>query len=275
MYKYLLIIIFLFTHGASLAGPEEDRKAYQDYFKKRFPSVLFDEFINGVYAIDQGSREQWESIEELPPYEIAVDEGEVLVNKPFKNGRNIASCFKNKGIGVAANYPYFDVRKGQVITLAVDVNDCLTKNDEPTLKYAQGPMASILAYLASMSRGRPIAVEDPSFHPAALDAYKSGKQFYYARRGKLNLSCAHCHVDHSGRKLRANILGPGLGQVSHFPVYRSKWGNVGTLHRRMEGCIKQMNAKPFGPQSEEYRNLEYFMTYMSNGLTWNGPGIRF
>ena len=91
----------------------------------------------------------------------------------------------------------------------------------------------------------------------------------------MNLSCAHCHVDYAGRSLQGNILGPGLGQVSHFPVYRSKWGNVGTLHRRIKGCLNQMAVKPFEPQSEEYRNLEYFMTYMSNGLTWNGPGVRF
>jgi sulfur-oxidizing protein SoxA len=28
------------------------------------------------------------------------------------------------------------------------------------------------------------------------------------------------------------------------------------------------------PQSESYRNLEYFLTYMSNGLELNGPASR-
>ena len=257
------------------ANPEEDRLAYQNYFLKRFPSVQFDEFINGIYAIDQGVREQWESIEELPPYEIAVDEGETLINQPLNSGKTLASCFKKDGVGAAASYPYFDVEKGQVVTLALAVNNCLIDNGEQPLPYKQGPMASILAYLASLSRGLPISVQDPSKHPAALEAYHKGKHFYYARRGKMNLSCAHCHVDYAGRSLRGNILGPGLGQISHFPVYRSKWGNVGTLHRRIGGCLNQMMAKPFEAQSEEYRNLEYFMTYMSNGLTWNGPGVRF
>jgi sulfur-oxidizing protein SoxA len=40
------------------------------------------------------------------------------------------------------------------------------------------------------------------------------------------------------------------------------------------GCNKQVRFKPYKPQSEEYRNLEYFHTYMSNGLELNGPGAR-
>lgn len=271
---WLLVCIFCIP-SITQASPEEDRRAYQNYFLKRFPSVQFDEFINGIYAIDQGVREQWESIEELPPYEIAVDEGETLMNQRLANGKTLLSCFGNNAAGVAAKYPYFDLEKGAVITIPLAVNNCLIESGEKPLPYGQGPLASIVAYLASMSRGLPINVEDPSKHPAALNAYNKGKHFYYARRGKMNLSCAHCHVDYAGRSLRGNILGPGLGQVSHFPVYRSKWGNVGTLHRRIGGCLKQMVAKPFEPQSEEYRNLEFFMTYMSNGLTWNGPGVRF
>jgi sulfur-oxidizing protein SoxA len=57
-------------------------------------------------------------------------------------------------------------------------------------------------------------------------------------------------------------------------VYRSKWGELGTLHRRFGGCNKQVRAKPFKPQSEEYRNLEYFLTHMSNGIEFNGPSAR-
>ncbi|MDH5378316.1 MAG: sulfur oxidation c-type cytochrome SoxA, partial [Gammaproteobacteria bacterium] len=56
--------------------------------------------------------------------------------------------------------------------------------------------------------------------------------------------------------------------------YRAKWQELGTLHRRFGGCNKQVRAKPFKPQSEEYRNLEYFLTYMSNGLKSNAPGMR-
>ena len=275
MCNYLLVLVFLCVCGTSQAGPEEDKTAFQNYFKKRFPSINFDEFINGIYAIDQGLREQWEAIEELPPYEIAVSEGDTLVHQPLQNGSTIISCFKNNGIGTAANYPYFDVEKNEVITMAMDINECLTKNGESPLRYEEGSMVAILSYMASISRGFPINVENPAKHPAALKAYEKGKHFYYARRGQMNLSCAHCHIDQAGKTLRGNLLGPALGQISHFPVYRSEWGTVGTLHRRFSGCLKQMEVNPFKFQSEQYRDLEYFMTYMSNGLTWNGPGTRF
>ncbi|MEZ5594723.1 MAG: sulfur oxidation c-type cytochrome SoxA, partial [Gammaproteobacteria bacterium] len=98
--------------------------------------------------------------------------------------------------------------------------------------------------------------------------------FYYTRRGQLNFACSSCHLGASGMMVRADELSPALGHPTHFPVYRSKWGELGTLHRRFAGCNEQVRAKPFPAQSEEYRNLEYFLSYMSNGLPVNGPGSR-
>jgi len=255
------------------ASPEEDLKIFQAYFLERFPNVPMEEFANGVYAIDAASREQWESIEEFPPYEIAIEEGEELFNTPFKNGKTYANCFKNGGIGVKSDYPYFNKGTGRVHTLEFDVNQCREKNGEKPLKYKKGKLASILAYMAYTTRGQKINIKVPR-DQRALDAYEKGKRFYYARRGQLNMSCAHCHIDNAGNKIRADLLSPSLGHLSHFPVYRSKWGGLGTVHRRFGGCNKQVRAKPFKAQSDEYRDLEYFLTYMSNGLPWNGPGVR-
>ncbi|MGD9292012.1 MAG: sulfur oxidation c-type cytochrome SoxA, partial [Gammaproteobacteria bacterium] len=108
----------------------------------------------------------------------------------------------------------------------------------------------------------------------ALAAYENGKEFYYSKRGQLNFSCADCHVGNSGMMIRADKLSPALGHPTHFPVYRSKWNDMGTLHRRFDGCNKQVRAAPLPAQGEEYRNLEYFLTYMSNGMEVNGPGAR-
>jgi len=257
----------------SNASPEDELKAFRGYFLERFPNVPLEEFANGVYAIDPASREQWEAIEEFPPYEIAIEEGEEIFNTPFKNGKTFASCFRNGGIGIKSDYPYFDTKSGKVKTLELEINECLEKNGEKPLPYNKGKLASISAYMAYTTRGQMIDIKIPH-DQRAVDAYDKGKHFYYARRGQLNMSCAHCHVDNAGNKIRADILSPALGHVSHFPVYRSKWGGLGTLHRRFGGCNKQVRAKPFKPQSDEYRNLEYFLTYMSNGVPWNGPGAR-
>jgi sulfur-oxidizing protein SoxA len=31
---------------------------------------------------------------------------------------------------------------------------------------------------------------------------------------------------------------------------------------------------PLDPQDDEYRNLEYYLSYLSNGLPISGPGAR-
>ena len=277
MKKLLLITAAIGVLGTvplvSQASPEEDLKAFQAYFQERFPNVPFEEFANGVYAIDKASREQWEAIEEFPPYEIAVEEGEEMFNTPFKNGKTYASCFRNGGIGVKGDYPYYDTEKGRVETLASAINECRTKNGEKPLKYKKGKLAALVAYMAYTTRGQTVDIKIP-FDQRARDAYEEGKHFFYARRGQLNMSCAHCHVDNAGNKIRADLLSPALGHPTHFPVYRSKWGSLGTIHRRFAGCNKQVRALPFKAQSTQYRNLEYFITYMSNGLPWNGPGAR-
>lgn len=255
------------------AAPEEDQDTFQTYFKTRFPNVPEHDFVNGAYALDPVGRENWEAIEEFPPYETAISKGEAMWNEAFANGKGYADCFPD-GPGVAGKYPHWDRERGMVITLPLAVNECREANGEEPLKYKKGPIADLVAYMAYESRGQITKVEIPSDDPRAIEAYERGKQFYFARRGQLNFSCAHCHLGNSGTTLRTEILSPAYGHTTHFPVYRSKWGEMGTLHRRFSGCNKQVRAKPFAAQGEEYRNLEFFLTYMSNGLELNGPGAR-
>ena len=255
------------------ASPQQDLKEFRAYFAERFPDVPFKEYVNGVYAIDQASREQWESIEEFPPYELNIDNGKKAFNTPFSNGKTYASCFRNDGVGIKQDYPYYDAATGKVVTLESAINDCRVKNGEEPLKWNKGEIADISAYMAYTSRGNKVNVVIPS-DEGAMGAYERGKNHFYAKRGQLNMSCADCHQWNAGNRIRADLLSPALGHTTHFPVYRSKWGGLGTLHRRYGGCNKQVRAKPFKSQSDEYRALELFHTYMSNGLVMNGPGAR-
>ena len=255
------------------ATPEEDLEKFRSYFHKRFPNTPKDDFINGVYSIDAASREQWEEIEEFPPYELNLEKGKELFNTPFKNGKTYASCFDQDGEGIANRYPFFDAGSGKIITLEYAINACREANGEKPLRYSKGDIADISAYMHYTSRGNIINIVIPD-DPRALAIYEKGKNFFYAKRGQLNMSCADCHVYNSGNKIRADILSPALGHPTHFPVYRSKWGGLGTLHRRYGGCNEQVRAKKYKSQGDEYRALEYFQTYMSNGLEINGPGAR-
>ncbi len=255
------------------ATPESDLKEFRSYYAKRFPDTPFNDYINGVYSIDKASREQWEAIEDFPPYELDVEKGKEMFNTPFKNGKTYASCFPNDGVGIRQNYPMFDSKTGEIITLEGAINACREANGEKAFKWEKGDIAAVSAYMAYTSRGNKMKVVIPS-DDRALAAYERGKQHFYAKRGQLNMACADCHQWNAGNKIRADLLSPALGHVTHFPVYRSKWGNLGTLHRRYVGCNKQVRAAPFPAQSDEYKALEYFHSYMSNDLEVNGPGAR-
>lgn len=270
----------LLSPAISMAtNPEQDLKDIRKEFASKFPETPFADYVNGVYAIDKDSRAQWMSMEEFPPYEIYVDKGEQLFNKPFKNGKTYSDCFPKAKQGIKQNYPYFDVKRNEVVTLEMAINECRKANGEEPLKYGKGAITHIEAYLAYKSRGKKIDVKIPNAE--ALKWYERGKNHFYTKRGQLNMSCADCHVTYSGHLIRADLLSPALGHPTHFPVYRSAWSadeadgdGMGSLQRRYDGCNKQVRAKPFPAQSEEYRSLEFFETYMSNGLTLNGPGSR-
>lgn len=269
------------------ASPQSDLKAFRAFYFKKFPGIKLQDYANGIYALDKARRFEWQASEEFPPYDDAVEIGKKLFNK-----YGLKSCFKKGGIGIKQNYPYFDKKTGKVRTLEKDIMTCLKEKGINTkkekLKYKKGKFAAISAYMAYTSRGNKINVVVPNDKRALAD-YEAGKHFFYAKRGQLNFSCANCHVDSVGMMVRGNLLGPALGQTTHWPAWRKKWakkaaqkhgGNsgpldgLGTLQRRYGGCNKQVRAKPLKAQSTGYSNLEYFHTYMSNGIKLNGPAVR-
>lgn len=261
----------LFAAGG--ADPDADFKAFRKYFTTRFPKVQLEDFVNGPYSMDEGLRKQWMAIDAFPPYEFAVDQGKQMFQTPFKNGKTYADCFPNKGIGVRQLYPMFDTNSGEVITLDVAVNKCREANGEKPYDYTKDDMASLTAYLAYTSRGKPMDIKVPN-DPRALAAFKAGEEYFYTRRGQLNFSCASCHVLNSGNHIRSEVLAPALGIMNAMPIYRSAWGGMGTTSRRLRTCNSQVRGVPLAAESPEYRNVEYFLSYMSNGLPISGPGTR-
>jgi len=255
------------------ADPQSDLEIYQRFFKQKYPDIPFMQFADGAYALNEQMRQNWEAIEEFPPYGPFVDSGEKLWSTPFANGKGYRDCFP-EGPAMQHKFPRWDKEQGQVVTLSLALNQCRETHGEKKMKYKGSPLVDLLSYVAYQSRGKKINVVVPKDDPRALAAYQKGKDFYFTRRGQLNFSCAHCHFKNSGMSLRTDILSTAVGQTTGWPVYRSKWGTAGTLHRRYTGCNKQVRAKPFKRESEQYRNLEYFHTHMSNGLALNGPSAR-
>jgi L-cysteine S-thiosulfotransferase len=255
---------------ATFASPEEDRAWIRNYYQSLFPGVPLDDFKLGVYAIDTDARISWKSVEEFPPYAEQFKRGKVLFDAPFADGNTYASCFPNSGIGIRQNYPYFDAASGEIKTLEQEINECRLKHGEAPLDLRKGDITSITAYMASTSNGKPLDIKIPN-DPRALAWYEKGKNIYYQRVGQYNMSCANCHIDHVGKRMRGPVLPPALGQPARFPLYREAWGQLGTLHWRYEECVLAIRGKPHEPQSPEYRALEYYQSFLGNGIRIEAP----
>jgi sulfur-oxidizing protein SoxA len=269
----LTLSAMLAAGAADGPDPAADAKAFRNYFVRKFPNVKLEDFVNGPYALNEDMRRQWEEKEQFPPYEFSLEMGKEMFARPFGNGKGYPDCFPNQGIGIRQNYPYFDDKEGKVVTLELALNRCREANGEPPLSYVDDEMAALTAYMAFTSRGKPFDIKIPD-DPRALGAYQNGKRYFYTRRGQLNFSCATCHVQNPGERMRAEVLAPALGILNAMPIYRSEWGGMGTISRRFTTCNSQIRGVPLDPQDEEYRDLEYYLSYVSNGLPISGPGAR-
>ncbi len=271
--------LILALAGASLltgalsaqAAPEDDRKQIVNLYKSKFPKMKQDEYTYGALSFDKDSMAQYKSIMDFPPFEGVIEEGKAMWEKPFANGKTYAECFPNGGKNVAGNYPMFDDKRGEVVTFERAINDCREANGEKPLDYSGKEIGILTSYARTLSDGMKMNIKVQG--KAAQEAYEHGKQVYYQRRGQLNFSCGTCHVDNAGNRIRSEILSPALGQTTHWPVFRGG-DNLVTLQQRYAGCNRQVRAIPLKPGSKDLNNLEYFHSYMSNGLPMKASVFR-
>lgn len=256
-----------------VASPAQDRQALRALFQQRFPKVPLDEYVNGPYPFDAALRAQWQSLLQLPPYVFEVERGQALFAGALGDGSHYADCFPHRGRGIRQNYPYFDRARGEVVTLELAINLCRRQHGSAPLAYEKGGMAAISAYLAETARGKRLTIVIPP-DPRAIAAYRRGRALFYAPLGDSAQSCASCHIQRGGQRLGNKVIPPALGLVASFPLYRPSWGGLGTFDRRVGECYAAMGAAPPAPQSRAQRDLEYFLSYLSDGLPVAGPGVR-
>jgi sulfur-oxidizing protein SoxA len=247
-------------------------KEYHDFFYKRFPDIKPADYIYGVYALNEDARAQFETLNEFPPYEASIKAGEAFYSKPLKNGKSLKDCLGNPK-GLRAMYPFFDTKSGKVRVLEADLIQCAAAYGEEKFDGKSQDLMNTSAYLSFMSRGEKVDVTLPD-DPRALAAFEAGRSSYYRKTGQLNTSCADCHQYHSGQRARSETLSPGIGKTAHFPVWRMKDDGIVTLNGRFFGCVRDTRATPFKLYGDEFRNLEYFLAYIDNGLVMTGPTVR-
>ena len=245
-----------------------------NYFKKRFPKVPLNDFVNGPYSMDAGLRKQWKAIDEFPPYQFAVDKGKQMFATPFKNGKTYADCFPNKGIGIRQNYPMFDAKSGEVITLDVAVNQCREANGEKPFDYNKDDMAALDRLHGLHLARQAVGHQDPE-RSARARRLREGQGIFLhpPRPAQLLLR----ELPRAERGQPHPHRGAGAGARHHeraadLPLGLGRHGH----HQPPLPQLQQPGARACRckPEDEDYRDLEYFLSYMANGLPISGPGAR-
>ena len=245
-------------------SPADDRRDFIELFEQRFPGVPRDDYSYGALIVNASGREQYEQIMEFPPFLGDIERGRRIWEAPFRNGKTFATCFPNGGRDIVGNYPYFDEALGALVTFENALNACLRANGEVEFAYGEyEPMGLLTAYARTLSDGMRINVRVNS--PAALAKYLAGRELFFRRVGQLNGACAGCHLYNAGKVMRMEVISPALGQATHWPVFRGGQ-ELMTFQGRFKRCMEQMRAVPYGYNSEEWNNLEYFLSYLSNGM---------
>jgi sulfur-oxidizing protein SoxA len=225
------------------------------------------------YAFLTRETQREQDDEFLNPGFLWVDRGARLFDSAEAVRASCASCHDAGGSkldGVAARYPRIDEATGKLTNLEGRINFCRIRHQEAEpLAHESEDLLALSAYVASLSRGVPVALEaDERLDPY----YEKGRDYYFTRRGQLNLACHHCHDRNWGRALRGDTISQGHG--NGFPAYRLEWQTLGSLHRRFRDCDTGVRAEPRPLQSEDYLALELYLATRASGLAVESPAIR-
>ncbi|MXN65623.1 sulfur oxidation c-type cytochrome SoxA [Stappia sp. GBMRC 2046] len=213
-----------------------------------------DDFENPGFAAITLGEELWDTVE-------------------GSEGKSCASCHGDvsEGMkGVRANMPKWSEAAGKPQTLENHINTCRTdRMGADAWKWESEEMLAMTALVGLQSRGMPTSVQTDG---PMQEWWEKGKDLYYTRVGQLDMACANCHEANFGKMIRADHL--SQGQINGFPVYRLKWGGLGSIHRRFKGCMENVRAEPFKRGSDEFIALELYVASRGEGLSVETPSVR-
>jgi sulfur-oxidizing protein SoxA len=227
---------------------------------------------SGVTFLTEDTRAMQEDSFANPGY-LWVDRGRELFEQTG-NGRSCADCHAPEGdqslTGAAARYPQYSADVGTLLNLEGRINQCRVRYQrQAAFEYESDALLSLAAHVANQSRGLPIQV---SIDGQARQFFDAGRQYFFRRRGQLNLACSQCHDDNWGRMLRGDRI--SQGHPNAWPGYRLEWQTFGSLHRRLRDCDVGVRAEPHEGGSEIYTSLELYLAWRARGLSIESPGIR-
>ena len=210
----------------------------------------------------------------LNPAMLWVKEGESLWSQPAgQSGKACVTCHAAAASnmrGVAARYPAYDERLARPLNLGQRINQCRQHHQQATpLRAESQELLSLETYVALQSRGMPLA---PPADPRLTPYRQQGEQRFMQRMGQLNLSCAQCHDHNAGGRLGSSLI--PQAHATGYPVYRLEWQAMGSLQRRLRGCMSGVRAEPFAYGAQELVALELYLASRAKGMALETPGVR-
>ena len=210
----------------------------------------------------------------MNPGMLWVLDGEALwQRKPSTGAQACADCHGDAAAsmrGVAARYPAWDEARNEPIDLAGRIMQCReSRQNAPSLTRESHDLLALSSFIAHQSRGLPIAPPED----AGMRATRAvGQSLYKTRLGQLDLSCAQCHDDLAGRRLAGSTI--PQGHPTGYPIYRLEWQALGSLQRRLRGCMTGVRAEPFAYGSAEFIAIEAYLMERARGMALETPAIR-
>ncbi len=201
-------------------------------------------------------------------------DGETLWNK--KQGASDKACADchddahTSMKGVAARYPAFDKELGRPVDLEQRINLERARHQraEP-LAFESRDLLALTAFVAEQSRGVAISAgEDPQLEPFVA----KGRTLFMQRQGQLNLACANCHDDNWDKRLAGSKI--TQAHPTGYPMYRLEWQSLGSLQRRLRGCIFGVRAQPYEFGAPELVELELYLMSRAKGMPIETPAVR-
>ena len=208
------------------------------------------------------------------PAMLSVIDGETLwAAKAGAAGKSCSDCHGDAAVsmkGVAARYPAFDAVSGIPVDLGQRVNLC-RKQHQQADPFAPDSreMLALTALIAKQSRGTPISAGDD---PRLASAVAHGRELFMQRQGQLNLACTNCHDDNWDKHLAGSAI--TQGQPTGYPIYRLEWQAMGSLQRRIRGCLTGVRAQAYDFDAPDMIALELYLMSRARGMPMDAPAVR-
>ncbi|CAL76233.1 putative diheme cytochrome C; sulfur oxidizing protein soxA [Bradyrhizobium sp. ORS 278] len=208
------------------------------------------------------------------PAMLSVLDGETLWST--KSGAANKSCNDCHGDvtvgmkGTAARYPAFDATSATPVDLGQRVNLCRRQHQQADPFAPESrELLALTALIAKQSRGMPINAGDD---PRLASSVARGRELFFQRQGQLNLACANCHDDNWDRHLAGSSI--TQGQPTGYPIYRLEWQGMGSLQRRLRGCMTGVRAQAFDFDAPDMIALELYLMSRARGMKIDAPAVR-